>query len=113
MRRSVEVRGSRITAAIRRDNDCRCLNIRIIGDHRRTWRAVAVDNDANTAWVRDYYAALAPESKMGAYVNFLSGDDQSKIRANYGGNYDRLVSLKKKYDPGNLFHLNQNIRPEG
>ena len=71
------------------------------------------DNDANTAWVRDYYAALAPESKMGAYVNFLSGDDQSKIRANYGGNYERLVSLKKKYDPGNLFHLNQNIRPEG
>jgi hypothetical protein len=71
------------------------------------------DNDANTAWVRDYYAALAPESEMGAYVNFLSGDDQSKIRANYGGNYDRLVGIKKKYDLGNLFHLNQNIRPEG
>ena len=71
------------------------------------------DNDANTAWVRDYYAAMAPHSEKGAYVNFLSGDDQSKIRANYGGNYDRLVSLKKKYDPGNLFHMNQNISPEG
>jgi FAD/FMN-containing dehydrogenase len=71
------------------------------------------DNEANTAWVRDYYAALAPNSEQGAYVNFLSGDDQSKVRANYGGNYDRLVALKRKYDPGNLFHLNQNISPEG
>ena len=71
------------------------------------------DNEANTAWVRDYYAALAPNSEKGAYVNFLSGDDQTKIRANYGGNYERLVALKKKYDPSNLFHLNQNISPEG
>ncbi|HEY5386535.1 MAG TPA: FAD-binding oxidoreductase [Thermoleophilia bacterium] len=71
------------------------------------------DNDANIAWVRDYYAAVAPHSEKGGYVNFLSGDDQSKIRANYGGNYDRLVALKRKYDPDNLFHLNQNISPEG
>jgi len=71
------------------------------------------DNEANTAWVRDYYAALARESEMGAYVNFLSDDDQGRIRTNYGGNYDRLVSLKNKYDPGNLFHLNQNISPKG
>ena len=70
------------------------------------------DNEANTAWVRDYYAALAPNSEKGAYVNFLSGDDQDKIRANYGGNYERLVGIKKKYDPGNLFHLNQNISPK-
>ena len=70
------------------------------------------DNAANIAWVRDYYAATAPLSEKGAYVNFLSGDDQDKIRANYGGNYDRLVALKKKYDPDNLFHLNQNISTE-
>ncbi len=69
------------------------------------------DNEANTAWVRDYYAALAPHSQKGAYVNFLSGDDQDKIRANYGGNYGRLVDVKRKYDPDNLFHLNQNISP--
>ena len=49
----------------------------------------------------------------GGYVNFLSGDDQGKIRANYRGNYDRLVDVKKKYDPDNLFHLNQNISPTG
>ena len=71
----------------------------------------AADNEANTRWVRDYYAALAPSSEAGAYVNFLSGDDQGKVRANYGANYDRLVAVKSAYDPDNLFHLNQNISP--
>ncbi|HMK91655.1 MAG TPA: FAD-binding oxidoreductase, partial [Thermoleophilia bacterium] len=70
------------------------------------------DNEANIEWVRDYYTALEPYSLEGGYINFLSGDDQSKIRANYRGNYDRLVDVKRKYDPDNLFHLNQNIRPE-
>ena len=70
------------------------------------------DNAANTEWVKSYYAALAPHSEAGAYVNFLSGDDQGKIRANYRGNYDRLVDVKRKYDPDNLFHLNQNIDPQ-
>ncbi len=69
------------------------------------------DNDANIAWVRDYYDATAPLSEEGGYVNFMSGDDQERIKANYGGNYDRLVDVKRKYDPDNLFHLNQNIRP--
>lgn len=68
-------------------------------------------NDANTAWVRDFYDATAPHSEEGGYVNFMAGDDQDRIRANYGGNYDRLVEIKRKYDPGNLFHLNQNIKP--
>jgi hypothetical protein len=44
-------------------------------------------------------------------ANFLSGDDQARIRANYRGTYDRLVDVKRKYDPDNLCHLNQNIRP--
>lgn len=69
------------------------------------------DNDANTAWVRDYYAATAPLSEEGGYINFMAGDDQDRIRANYRGNYDRLVEVKRAYDPDNLFHLNQNIRP--
>jgi FAD/FMN-containing dehydrogenase len=69
------------------------------------------DNEANITWVRDYHAALAPYSLEGGYVNFQSGDDQSKIRATYRDNYDRLVEVKKKYDPDNLFHLNQNISP--
>ncbi|MGW7450408.1 FAD-binding oxidoreductase [Streptomyces sp. NPDC054787] len=69
------------------------------------------DNEANTAWVRDYYEATAPHSEEGGYINFMAGDDQSRIRANYKGNYDRLVEVKRTYDPGNLFHMNQNITP--
>ncbi|MGH2349260.1 MAG: FAD-binding oxidoreductase [bacterium] len=68
-------------------------------------------NEANIAWVRDYYKATAPHSEEGGYINFMAGDDQDRIRANYKDNYDRLVTIKRKYDPGNLFHLNQNIRP--
>ncbi|MFF4317948.1 FAD-binding oxidoreductase [Streptomyces sp. NPDC001568] len=71
----------------------------------------AADNEANTAWVRDYYAATAPHSQEGGYINFMAEDDQDRIRINYKGNYDRLVEVKRRYDPGNLFHLNQNIAP--
>jgi len=69
------------------------------------------DNQANTEWVRGYYDATAPFSEEGGYVNFVGSDDQDRIRANYRGNYDRLVTVKREYDPGNLFHLNQNIKP--
>ena len=65
----------------------------------------------NIAWVRGFYQATAPYSEEGAYVNFLSGDDQGRIRANYKGNYDRLVEIKRKYDPDNIFRVNQNIQP--
>jgi hypothetical protein len=69
------------------------------------------DNEANIKWVRDYSDATAPHSEEGGYVGFLAGDDQHRIKANYRGNYDRLVEVKRKYDPDNLFHLNQNIKP--
>ena len=69
------------------------------------------DNEKNIKWVRDYYTALEPHSSAGGYINFMDADDQGRIKENYKGNYDRLVSIKRKYDPGNLFHLNQNIRP--
>jgi FAD/FMN-containing dehydrogenase len=69
------------------------------------------DNDANIQWVRGYSDATAKESEEGGYVGFLSGDDQGRIKANYKGNYERLVQIKRKYDPDNLFHLNQNIKP--
>ena len=69
------------------------------------------DNEKNTAWVRDYYGATAPLSEEGGYINFMAEDDQDRIRANYRGNYDRLVEVKRAYDPGNLFHQNQNIAP--
>jgi hypothetical protein len=71
------------------------------------------DNEANVAWVRGYYEALAPHSTEGGYVNFMAGDDQHRIRANYGANYDRLAAVKATYDPDNLFRHNQNIAPAG
>jgi FAD/FMN-containing dehydrogenase len=69
------------------------------------------DNEKNVKWVKDYYRAVHPNSLAGGYVNFMAGDDQDRIRDNYKGNYDRLVTIKRKYDPGNVFHMNQNIRP--
>ena len=69
------------------------------------------DNEKNTKWVRDYYAATSPFAMEAGYVNFMSGDDSGRIEANYGDNYGRLVDIKSKYDPDNVFHLNQNIKP--
>jgi len=73
----------------------------------------AADDERNIAWVRDYYEATAPYSEEGGYINFMAGDDQDRIRANYKGNYDRLAEVKRRYDPGNLFRHNQNIAPAG
>ena len=73
----------------------------------------AADDERNIAWVRDYYEATAPHSEEGGYINFMAGDDQDRIRANYKGNYDRLAEIKRRYDPGNLFRHNQNISPAG
>jgi FAD/FMN-containing dehydrogenase len=69
------------------------------------------ENDANTAWVRGFYDATAPHSESGGYVNFMAGDDQERIKDNYKGNYDRLVDVKRTYDPDNHFRHNQNIKP--
>ncbi len=62
-------------------------------------------------WLRDYYQALSPYSEPGGYINFMQDDDHGRIRDNYRQNYDRLVQVKRAYDPGNLFHMNQNIAP--
>jgi FAD/FMN-containing dehydrogenase len=69
------------------------------------------DDEQNSAWVRDYYDAMAPHSEEGGYINFMSGDDQDRIRANYRGNYDRLQQVKRRHDPDNVFRHNQNIAP--
>jgi FAD/FMN-containing dehydrogenase len=61
--------------------------------------------------VRDYAEALRPHSLPGGYVNFLDADDAEHIADNYGSTYQRLRQVKKAYDPGNLFHVNQNIKP--
>ena len=68
--------------------------------------------DGITEWARDYWEELHPTSAGGAYVNFMMEDEgEDRIRASYRGNYDRLSQVKKRYDPTNLFHINQNIPP--
>ncbi|HVO70217.1 MAG TPA: BBE domain-containing protein, partial [Aggregatilineaceae bacterium] len=69
------------------------------------------NNERITAWTQEYWAALHPYSAGGAYVNFMMEEGQDRIKATYRDSYERLVALKNKYDPGNLFHVNQNIRP--
>ncbi len=73
----------------------------------------AKDNDTNIAWVRDYYAAVHPHSGYeGGYTNFGAGDDDNRVKANYGASYERLAEIKRRWDPDNLFRLNQNVEPE-
>jgi FAD/FMN-containing dehydrogenase len=77
---------------------------------------VGVDPDpANkeriSAWAKDYWTALHPYSAGGAYVNFMMDEGDERIRTTYGRNYDRLAKVKKRYDPTNLFRVNQNIKP--
>jgi hypothetical protein len=77
---------------------------------------VGVDPDpANaeriTEWAKDYWTALHPTSAGGAYVNFMMDEGQERVRAAYRGNYTRLAETKRRYDPDNAFHLNQNIQP--
>lgn len=62
-------------------------------------------------WVRDYWAALHPHSAEGAYVNFLMEEGEERIASSYMGNQVRLAAIKAKYDPENLFRVNQNIKP--
>jgi hypothetical protein len=71
----------------------------------------AADAEKNVAWARDFGAALQAFAGGGAYVNDLSYDDTARVRTAYGTNFERLVALKRKYDPENLFRLNPNINP--
>lgn len=72
------------------------------------------DNNTNIKWVRDYYAAAHPHSGYeGGYTNFTSEDDERRVRANYGKSFDRLAEVKRRWDPDNLFRLNQNVEPAG
>lgn len=69
------------------------------------------DSDRNITWTRETYNALRPFSRTGVYVNYLGQEGQDRVKEAYGTNYDRLSVLKRKYDPANFFHLNQNIPP--
>ena len=70
------------------------------------------DTPKNKEWVRKYWSELHPHSAGGAYVNFLMDEGDDRIEATYGANYKKLVNVKTKYDPENLFHMNQNIKPK-
>jgi FAD/FMN-containing dehydrogenase len=79
---------------------------------------VGVDPDpANAAaisqWAQDYWEELHPTSAGGAYINFMMDEGRDRVRASYRQNYDRLAEVKRRYDPDNTFHINQNIPPAG
>jgi FAD/FMN-containing dehydrogenase len=83
-----------------------------------TWAQVMVgvdpdpaNNDKIISWTKSYYDALHPYSAGGAYVNFMMDEGEERVKATYGDNYERLVAIKNKYDPHNLFRVNQNIKP--
>jgi hypothetical protein len=62
-------------------------------------------------WATDYWQELHPTSAGGAYINFMMNEGQDRIKASYRGNYERLAQVKNRYDPDNIFHINQNILP--
>lgn len=83
-----------------------------------TWSMVmaGIDPDPELAdelrcWTTAYWEALHEHSMGGAYVNFMMDEGDERVRATYRGNYERLSTLKDRYDPDNLFHINQNVRP--
>jgi FAD/FMN-containing dehydrogenase len=84
-----------------------------------TWASVTVGVDPAPAnkekiskWAKEYWSALHPYSAGGAYINFMMEEGDDRIRATYGKNYGRLAKIKKRYDPANLFRVNQNIKPQ-
>jgi FAD/FMN-containing dehydrogenase len=77
---------------------------------------VGVDADAANAelvtnWARSYSEAVQPFAAGGGYVNMIMDEGEERVRTIYGPNYDRLAQIKAQYDPDNLFHVNQNIKP--
>ena len=83
-----------------------------------TWAMVIVGVDADPAnkdvitnWTKAYWEALKPYCAAGGYVNFMMDEGEERVKATYGHNYERLVRIKNKYDPNNLFKVNQNIKP--
>ena len=84
------------------------------------WAGVVVGVDPDPAnadmisrWARDYSDALRPSAAGGGYVNMMMDEGEDRIRAAYRGNHDRLARAKQRYDPENVFHINQNILPAG
>jgi FAD/FMN-containing dehydrogenase len=74
------------------------------------WDEAAQDKTC-ISWARAFFEASAPYASGGAYVNFMTEDESDRVAAAYGPNYARLRHIKKQYDPDNIFHMNQNIKP--
>jgi FAD/FMN-containing dehydrogenase len=69
------------------------------------------NNDKTISWAKAYSEALHPYTAGGAYINMIMDEGQERVKAAYRDNYQRLVEIKNKYDPTNLFRVNQNIKP--
>jgi FAD/FMN-containing dehydrogenase len=80
----------------------------VINVHGR-WERPEQDDEC-IAWSRAFFNAAAPYASSGAYINFMTADEGERVAAAYGANYTRLLEIKRRYDPENVFHLNQNIR---
>jgi Berberine and berberine like len=74
------------------------------------WETPAEDKSV-ISWAREFFAKSRPFSSGGAYINFMTEEETDRVASAYGPAYDRLVQLKKKYDPTNFFRMNQNIKP--
>ena len=81
----------------------------VMNVHTR-WRE-ATDEQRSIGWARKFFAETAPYATGGVYVNFMPEDETDRVSSAYGANFARLAALKAKYDPDNLFRLNQNVRP--
>jgi len=81
----------------------------VINVHAR-WEDAGAD-EACIAWARAFYAAAQPFATGGGYVNFMTADEAARVPSAYGANYARLVETKRRFDPDNVFHVNQNIAP--
>jgi FAD/FMN-containing dehydrogenase len=69
------------------------------------------NNKRMIGWARDYWMGLHSHSAGGGYINMMMDEDADSVQAAYRDNYTRLAQFKATYDPNNLFHVNQNIKP--
>ena len=81
----------------------------VMNVHAR-WRDAGMDQTC-IGWARKLFEAMSPHATGTAYVNFMPGDESERVEAAYGANFERLAQIKRRYDPSNLFRMNQNVKP--
>jgi len=86
-------------------------NVNFVMNVHTRWSSPSEDTPC-IGWARALFDATAPFATGGVYVNFMPDDEAQRVRSGaYGPNYDRLAKIKAKYDPKNLFRMNQNVAP--